>query len=66
MSSNLIEIIPVVILMLLLVFVMPVLLRWLWNVTMIRIFALKKITYWESFRLIIISFVLFGIWGIMT
>jgi len=63
MFSNLNELIPLLLLIILLVFLIPALLRWLWNITMTQVFVLRKITYWESFRLIIISFVLVGIWG---
>ncbi|NMA96200.1 MAG: hypothetical protein GX974_09200 [Clostridiales bacterium] len=43
-----------------LLFLMPFLLRWLWNMTMPRIFNLPEITYWEAFRLILIMGILFG------
>ena len=43
--------------------IIPVLLRWLWNITMPEVFGLKQITYWQSLRLIIIAFLLFGVWG---
>jgi len=36
------------------------LLQWLWNITMPDVFNLKEITYWQAFRLLIISGILFG------
>jgi hypothetical protein len=48
----------------LLLFLIPVLLSWLWNITMPEVFGLKQITFWQAFRLFIIVFMLFGIWGI--
>lgn len=45
--------------------VLPIaLLRWLWNLTMPRIFGLPQIEFWESFRLLLIAGILFGIWRI--
>lgn len=37
------------------------LLRWLWNLTMPRIFGLPQIEFWEAFRLLLIAGILFGI-----
>lgn len=36
------------------------LLQWLWNITMPQVFNLKEITYWQSFRLLLIAGILFG------
>ena len=63
MSPQLVELIPFIVLIIVFVFLIPALLRWLWNITMTHVFVLRKITYWESFRLLIISFVLIGVWG---
>jgi hypothetical protein len=65
MSANLIELIPVFVIIILLVFLVPVLLLWLWNKTMTQIFTLKAISYWQSFRLLVISFLLIGIWMVI-
>lgn len=35
-------------------------LKWLWNMTMPQIFKLPEITYWEAFRLILITAILFS------
>jgi len=32
----------------------------LWNMTMPQVFGLKAITFWQAFRLILISGILFG------
>ena len=34
-------------------------LRWLWNMTMPEVFGLKNTTFWQAFRILIISAVLF-------
>lgn len=41
-------------------FLGSLLLNYLWNITMPRIFRLPEITYWEAFRLILIAWILFG------
>jgi len=43
-----------------LIFVVPLIFRWLWNMTCPNVLGLSKITYWESFRLLIIAAILFG------
>jgi len=43
--------------------VIPALLRWLWNITMPEVFGLKQLSFWQAFRLLIIAFMLFGVWG---
>lgn len=65
MLANLIAILPFLVITITLLFLIPAFLHWLWNITMIQVFALKKITYWESFRLFIICFLLIGVWGII-
>lgn len=39
---------------------LALLLRWLWNITIPQVFGLKEITYWQAFRLLIIAGLLFG------
>lgn len=34
--------------------------QWLWNITMPDVFNLKKIDYWQAFRLLLIAGILFG------
>ena len=46
-----------------LIFVITALLQWLWNITMPDVFNLKKISYWQAFRLLIIATILFGAGG---
>ncbi len=43
----------------LLLFAGSALLWWLWNITMTKIFALREITYWEAFRLMLIAALIF-------
>ena len=52
--------------LLVLLFVATALLRWLWNITVPDVFNLKAITFWQCFRLLLISnIVLAGGGGIM-
>ncbi len=41
-------------------FVLVGIFRWLWNITMPQVFNLRMITYWQAFRILIISGFLFG------
>ncbi len=34
--------------------------QWLWNITMPDVFNLKKITFWQALRLLLIAGILFG------
>jgi len=45
-------------------FIASLLLEWLWNMTIPDLFNLSKITYWQAFRLLIISALLFSGLGI--
>ena len=48
-------------------FILSGLLLWLWNTTIPTVFNLRRITYWEAFRLLLIASVLFGrsVWSWM-
>lgn len=35
--------------------------QWLWNLTMLDVFGLKRIRYWQAFRLIVMAVILFGL-----
>ena len=34
--------------------------RWLWNTTMPDVFGVKALTFWQAFRILLISAILFG------
>lgn len=34
--------------------------QWLWNITMPQVFNLRRIAYWQAFRLLLIAGFLFG------
>lgn len=38
-----------------LISVVTALFQWLWNITMPDMFRLKRITYWQAFRLLILA-----------
>lgn len=50
----------VILLYIMLLFVFSALLMWLWNITITRIFNIREITFWEAFRLMLITSILFG------
>jgi hypothetical protein len=41
-------------------FVLVATFQWLWNITMPQVFNLRRISYWQAFRILIISGFLFG------
>ena len=49
----------VVVLIISIILLVSAILRWLWNMTMPEVFGLKNITFWQAFRILIISAVLF-------
>ena len=42
------------------VFVVPLIFQLLWNTTIPELFGLKRIRYWQSFRLLLIAAMIFG------
>ncbi len=42
-------------------FVVPALVRWLWNLTLPQLFGWSRIEYWQAFRLFVLAAVLFGL-----
>lgn len=34
--------------------------RWLWNITMPEVFGVKSLTFWQAFRILILAAILFG------
>jgi|Deesub1362A_J573_1020465.scaffolds.fasta_scaffold106962_1 hypothetical protein len=43
-----------------LIFAVTALFQWLWNITMPEVFGLKRIAYWQAFRLLLLASMLFG------
>ena len=41
-------------------FLVPAILMWVWNLTMPDVFRLPRITYWQAFRLTVLAGILFG------
>jgi len=52
-------VILILIAVVLLVFLVPAIFQWLWNITMPQVFGLRPVTYWIAFRLLIIADILF-------
>ena len=42
------------------VFLVPLIFQLLWNITVPEIFGLKRIRYWQAFRLLLIASMIFG------
>ncbi|MDR8394290.1 hypothetical protein NC796_26260 [Aliifodinibius sp. S!AR15-10] len=61
-SFGLVEILVILVAVILFLSLIPALLRWLWNITMPDVFGLNQITFWQALRLILIAFLLFGVW----
>jgi len=43
---------------------LPALFRLLWNTTVPELFGLKEITYVQSFKLLIMAWIVFGVFGL--
>lgn len=41
------------------------LLGWIWNITMPELFGLRQITVYQAMRLLVIGFLLFGVWRLI-
>jgi hypothetical protein len=50
----------VVLLIIALIFIVPAVVLWLWNITMPQVFGLRTVSYWQSFRLCLLAGILFG------
>lgn len=50
----------VIVIWLVIIFIVTGILQWLWNITCPQVFRLPEITFWQAFRLILISGILFG------
>ena len=38
--------------------------QWLWNITVPEVFRLKRISFWQAFRIMLLAGILFGAGGI--
>jgi succinate dehydrogenase hydrophobic anchor subunit len=45
---------------LVILFVLIVIFRWLWNITMPEVFGIKEVTFWQAFRILVLASILFG------
>lgn len=48
-----------ILLLLILIPLVVALFQWLWNITMPQVFKLNTVTFWQAFRLLLISAILF-------
>jgi hypothetical protein len=40
--------------------IMVLVFRWLWNTTMPEVFGLKELSFWQAFKIILLAGILFG------
>ena len=52
-----------ILLILILIPLVVALFQWLWNITMPQVFNLNTVTFWQAFRLLLISSLLFNSGG---
>ncbi|MGD8274972.1 MAG: hypothetical protein PVJ30_03370 [Thiohalocapsa sp.] len=45
---------------LVLIAILTIIFRWLWNITMPDVFGLKTLTFWQAIRVLILAGILFG------
>jgi hypothetical protein len=43
-----------------LVAIMVVVFRWLWNTTMPEVFGLRQLSFWQAFKIMLLAGILFG------
>lgn len=48
------------IMLLVLVFCIPALVMWLWNITMPQVFGLRPLLFWQAFRLVLLAAIVLG------
>jgi len=41
-------------------FVLILVFKWLWNITMPDVFGISEVTFWQAFRILILASILFG------
>jgi len=51
-----------IVFVILFIFVVPGIFRWLWNMTCPQLFHWPEIEYWQAFRLIVMAGIVFGGW----
>ncbi|AQA18893.1 hypothetical protein BST95_12245 [Halioglobus japonicus] len=56
-----IEVLYAIALVMLVAAALPALFEWLWNMTMPEVFGMPALNYWQSFRLLLIAHILFGV-----
>ena len=60
MAENLVGIIMGLAIGLVLVAIVVVVFRWLWNTTLPEVFGLKEISVWQALKIILLAGILFG------
>ena len=58
--ENIISILAGLAIALVIFFVLILLFKWLWNITMPEVFGIKEVTFWQAFRILILASILFG------
>ena len=59
-AGTLIGMVAGLIIALVLLAIVTLIFRWLWNTTVPDVFGLKTLTFWQAFRILLLSAILFG------
>ena len=60
LAGTLIGMVAGLIIALVLLAIVTLIFRWLWNTTMPDVFGVKALTFWQAFRILLLSAILFG------
>ena len=60
METQALEVIAGIVVVLILVAVLVVIFRWLWNSTMPDVFGIREVSFWQAVRILLLAGILFG------
>ena len=60
MNENIIGAVVGIAIAAVLVAIMVVVFRWLWNTTMPEVFGLRELSFWQAFKIMLLAGILFG------
>lgn len=60
MNENQIGVLVGIVIGVLLVAIIVVVFRWLWNTTMPEVFGVSDVTFWQAFKILLLAGILFG------
>ena len=60
MMENIVAVLAGLAIALVIFFVLILIFKWLWNITMPEVFGIREVTFWQAFRILILASILFG------